>query len=407
MSDRRITILGGGFQGCCVALMLSNLGFRPTLIEKKQKLMSSTSLNQEGKVHLGFVYGLDKTFETASRLVNDSLVFSEYLDGLVDYSIDWTALKSTTFEYLIRRDSLLSVNQVEEHFKNVNDAFYANEVSKRPEYIGSSIEKLFSKKDIPSYFNDKLFKGCFETAELALSPERLAEVMRQSIESKEIELVNNCEVTSISPSNKSITVMTDRQGEYLEFNSDLVINCLWNDQLHIENFILPTNRKLNYRFKLGLVAEWPNSENTQSFTIIQGPYGDFVNYPREGKIYFSWYPLCKLGMCYDNRPPKEWSDINGLISESAQSELIELNLQKLKEIIDLPISEFQNCVLKGGIIVGDGDADINLHSSLLHSRSTNPIFKIGSNYIAIRTGKFSSAPRNTWLLEQQLIDSWL
>ena len=63
-----VAVIGGGIQGTLCALACSAAGWRVTLFERKPKLWQGASANNEGKIHLGFTYGLDRSGETQARL---------------------------------------------------------------------------------------------------------------------------------------------------------------------------------------------------------------------------------------------------------------------------------------------------------------------------------------------------
>ena len=69
------TVLGAGIQGVCVSLMLQKHGYRVHLIDKSRDIISRSSLTHEGKIHLGFVYGMDKSLKTGRKMVKDALHF--------------------------------------------------------------------------------------------------------------------------------------------------------------------------------------------------------------------------------------------------------------------------------------------------------------------------------------------
>ena len=48
----RVAVLGGGFQGCCIALTLASRGARVVLFERRDALMQGAATNNEGKIQL-------------------------------------------------------------------------------------------------------------------------------------------------------------------------------------------------------------------------------------------------------------------------------------------------------------------------------------------------------------------
>lgn len=49
----RVAVLGGGLQGCCIALALADRGVEVTLFDRNDDLLSRTAVANEGKIHLG------------------------------------------------------------------------------------------------------------------------------------------------------------------------------------------------------------------------------------------------------------------------------------------------------------------------------------------------------------------
>ena len=47
-----VGVLGGGLQGCCVALALAERGAKVTLFDKNSELLSRAAVANEGKTHL-------------------------------------------------------------------------------------------------------------------------------------------------------------------------------------------------------------------------------------------------------------------------------------------------------------------------------------------------------------------
>ena len=61
----RIAVVGGGLQGCAVALELARRGHAVELFDEQPNLMTGASRNSEGKIHLGYVYAADPSLRTA------------------------------------------------------------------------------------------------------------------------------------------------------------------------------------------------------------------------------------------------------------------------------------------------------------------------------------------------------
>ena len=48
-----VGVLGGGLQGCCVALALAERGVTVTIFDRNEDLLTRTAVANEGKIHLG------------------------------------------------------------------------------------------------------------------------------------------------------------------------------------------------------------------------------------------------------------------------------------------------------------------------------------------------------------------
>src|SRR3989344_2021139 len=146
---KKALVLGGGVQGCTVALMLKKHGYQVNIIDQSTDIFNRTSLNQEGKIHLGFVYGLDSSLRTGKKLLLDSLHFSSYVEYLVERKINWEELKSTSFNYLVPKDSLLSVDAIESYFQKLQKTYDDLKSNENLNYFGTRPDIIFQKISIP------------------------------------------------------------------------------------------------------------------------------------------------------------------------------------------------------------------------------------------------------------------
>ena len=76
----RVGVLGGGLQGCCVALALANAASEVTSFDKNDTLLSRAAVANEGKIHLGYMYAGDPTLSTAKTMMAGALSFAPFLE---------------------------------------------------------------------------------------------------------------------------------------------------------------------------------------------------------------------------------------------------------------------------------------------------------------------------------------
>ena len=178
---------------------------------------------------------------------------------------------------------------------------------------------------------------------------------------------------------------------------------MWEDRLFLDQDMLPDQKRCqNLRLKFGIVTKSASiPKEIPSFTIVQGPFGDHVYYPASKESYFCWYPVSMKGMLITTKIPEKWDEAcEGLISHEFRNELIRDNLKQFQKILP-DLTTFEVKTVKGGIIVAEGNKDIDQIDSKLHLRNDRPIaYKDG--YFSISTSKYTSAMRNTFLLEKIL-----
>ena len=63
-SRKHVAVLGAGILGSCIALLLARKGITVDLFDLESAPMSGASRWNEGKIHLGYLYGADTTLET-------------------------------------------------------------------------------------------------------------------------------------------------------------------------------------------------------------------------------------------------------------------------------------------------------------------------------------------------------
>src|SRR5262245_32314241 len=102
-----VGVLGGGLQGCCIALALAGRGLRVTLFDKNDALLSRAAVANEGKIHLGYMYAGDPTFSTARTMMTGALSFASFLDRYLGLPPESFSL-SVPATYVVHRDSQVS-----------------------------------------------------------------------------------------------------------------------------------------------------------------------------------------------------------------------------------------------------------------------------------------------------------
>src|SRR6476659_5557807 len=113
----RVGVLGGGLQGCCVALALAQHGIDVTLFDRNDQLLSRAAVANEGKIHLGYMYANDPSHSTARIMMNGALAFAPFIARHLETESLNVSQPAT---YVVHRDSQRSVEQVSEYLATVH-----------------------------------------------------------------------------------------------------------------------------------------------------------------------------------------------------------------------------------------------------------------------------------------------
>src|SRR3954463_1718816 len=171
ISGLRVAVIGGGIQGIGIALELSMRGASVDLFEKRDACLTQASVQNEGKIHLGFVYAKDRTLATARLMAEGALQFESILRRWFDGRAPTFPI-SSPFCYLVHRDSLVSVDELASYYAAVTNI--VREVAVRPgaSYFGldacAAVERLPRDKSV---FASDHVDAVFQTPEIALDPE--------------------------------------------------------------------------------------------------------------------------------------------------------------------------------------------------------------------------------------------
>lgn len=114
-----IAVLGGGIQGCCLALVLARRGATVDLFDRNSFLLSRAAVANEGKIHLGYMYAGDRTLLTARMMIRGALSFAPFFVRHLGTSFDGAAISEPAV-YLVHRESQQPVEQVSDYLAQVH-----------------------------------------------------------------------------------------------------------------------------------------------------------------------------------------------------------------------------------------------------------------------------------------------
>ncbi|MDX1641118.1 MAG: FAD-dependent oxidoreductase, partial [Balneolaceae bacterium] len=240
-SDRRIAILGAGGAGVCAALELVQRGYKIDLYERSSLPVSKASYVNEGKIHLGFIYAMDKDLHTARKMIVGALHFVSNLKRWI--SLNPEDVISTPFHYCIHQDSLMDASELHSHYKKCMTIFDEAREHFKQNYLDlfdSSQARPMSASNLEEIANPDYIKAGFITNEYAVEPRTIAEKLREAlIHEPSINLLLNTTVQMVAREGSRLTVHSTNGSDSHELKETYtdVINSTWEGRLEIDKHL--------------------------------------------------------------------------------------------------------------------------------------------------------------------------
>ena len=398
MSRRRVAILGAGIMGCSVAIQLARRGFDVTVFDREPAPMAAASRWNEGKIHLGYIYGADPTLATAQHLLTGGLLFEDRLRELIDADLTEHVTADDDI-YLVHRDSVVGPEILRPKFDAISalvrehpDASrYLVDVSDaRTEEIGPDELRTLAGADIVAGFRvpersvetqwiaDRLATAAAATSGLTL---RLSTAV--------------VGVEAVDGTTGEWRVLTP-DGTHEEF--DLVVNALWNGRLPVDVTAgLTPEPPWTHRYRQCVFVRTRSECDLPSALVAVGPFGDVKNYNGRD-FYVSWYPVGLVGQ------GSELELAAPALPTGAEAEVfiarVRAALEPLMPGLGRMFDDAESAVVHGGFVFARGTGSLDDPRSGLHRRDRYGVQRRGS-YYSVDTGKYSTAP---WLARELAIE---
>ncbi len=391
----RVGVLGGGLQGCCVALALAERRTKVVLFDKNDALLSRAAVANEGKIHLGYMYAGDPTHSTAKTMMAGALSFAPFLERYLGEPSQSFSV-SVPATYVVHRDSQQNSETIFAYLRAVhaliNDAAEGRNRAYFGKELGSPL-RFWSVGEREAAFDPAIALAAVATPEIAINPIALAQTLRKSIAAHPfIEVRCRCTVVGAKEEREGIHVLSEGQNGFSQDRFDQVVNALWDGRLGLnESLGFRTNRPWLHRLKYGVSFRLPQGKKPPpSTTFVLGPFGEVVTYG-DGVIYLTWYPECLQGISTDVTPP-DWTTYP---PEPLRSKILTGTFHALSAIVtslrELDAEALPEACVKGGVIVAWGKTDIYDPASELHRRYEIGVTSQG-RYHSVDPGKLTMAP---------------
>lgn len=386
----RVAILGGGFQGCCVALALARRGVDVVVYDRHSTLLEGAATANEGKIHLGYVYASDRSLATARTMLCGALCFAPLMRCYLES--DAPLVASAPFIYGVHRDSQVNTEDFGAHLAATHDLIAASPNSE--DYFGMNLAtppQRLTRSQLEISFNPSFIRAAFDTPEVAIDSVALAGAMRHRMaQDPRIELRMCRTVTAVDGEDSKMIVRSHGEApdEADKEPFACVVNALWDGRLAVDaTRNIHPRRPWMHRFKHGIRFGLSDAATLPSVTLVLGPFGDVVSYGN-GQFYISWYPACRTAHSDATAPPAWRTEPE----EPLRAEIIRESFAAMGDNVPALLSACpQEIKVKAGVIVAWGHTDIDDRASELHSRHDIGVHSYGS-YHSIDPGKLTMVP---------------
>lgn len=366
--------------GCLTALALARAGTRVVLFERHNRLMAGASRGNEGKVHLGFLYGLDRTGATRDVMLRYGQQFETSLSSLLDVSTERLFLHRRQF-YAVHHDSALPDEGVAKHMHAIGAALRTGPGG----YAADAVVRQLSPSERAAQFSDRI-RDVWEVPEGTVDCVVLGKLVDAAVRAESrIELRLSTSIGSISDNDRPVIRDADHTvlGQF-----DRVVNAAWDDMPRIEKRARAATPDYCIRAKAGFTARMTGGEPAMPVTTVYGSFGDVV--PQgDGISYISWYPACLMGFTTEIEEGHAWYD--RLSERFDYDRAFRETVAAFTELIPGFAAEPEPVRRLGGPILAVAVTDIPDLNSRLHERTHFGFHRRG-NVVAVDTGKLTCGP---------------
>ncbi|GAA1059437.1 NAD(P)/FAD-dependent oxidoreductase [Agromyces bracchium] len=399
MTRRRVAVLGAGIMGSATAIELARRGLDVTLIEREPAPMSGTSRWNEGKIHLGFLYGADPTTATAEHILPGSLVFSDRARELIGTDLDGHVTREDDL-YLLHRDSVVDADTMRRKFEAIGALVRRHPDSARylVDVSDARVTEL-AHDELAAIAGDDIVAG-FRVPERSIDTRWFADRLGAAVAAEpRVTLRAGTTVIGAEPVRSVDGAWRIRTADGEDEVADVVVNALWNGRLPIDVTAgVDPEPPWTHRFRLCVFVRTRADHRVKSALVAVGPFGDVKSYT-DRDFYLSWYP-------------------EGLVAEGDDLELaapaipvgadaaafvtrVRSALGRLMPGIDEVLEDAEETVVHGGFVFAQGRGALDDPASDLHRRDRYGVRRRGT-YHSVDTGKYSTAPWSARILAEEI-----
>ncbi|WP_306250398.1 FAD-binding oxidoreductase [Parvularcula sp. IMCC14364] len=255
--DCDFLIIGGGFYGCCLALLLRSLSQNVIVVERGDAPLERASRVNQARIHAGFHY--PRSFVTALR---SKLLYKRFAADFPDAVVD-----DFQMVYAIaRRKSKVTGQRFLRTFQEMGAPVSA---------AGPGVEALFSSDTI---------EDCFTCTEWAFDFRALRTQLTKQLDKAGLTIRFNTTVENLTNGEDSVIA------ELSDGNSIAAGHVFNVTYSHINNILLSSGLQalpMKHEWTEIALVQPPEELQPFGFTIMDGPFFSLMPYPAESRYSFT------------------------------------------------------------------------------------------------------------------------
>lgn len=407
---KTVAVLGAGILGSCTALFLARRGIHVDLYDMNEAPMSGVSRWNEGKIHLGYLYGGDPTLASAKQLLPAGLAFAPLITQLIEQPlVPYTTASDDLF--LIHRNSIITPEQAEQYYAQVSALVRASAGAGGylADVCDARVRRLTAQELSAVTVAETALAG-FGVPERSIQTQWLADQLAAAVKAQPgIQLRMNTRVLGAAPESSAAgawrvaseattgSCCAEPAAKY-----QFVVNALWHGRIDVDSTAsVPPPKEWSNRYRVSLFLRTARAHSLPSAVLAVGPYGDIKNYNGRD-FYLSWYPAGLVAESNNSSPDMALCaahyDEAGIIAG------IRAGLAQSFQGIDAIFDDADSIRLAGGYVFAQGSGSLSDPGATLHRRDRAGVARHG-HYFSIDTGKYSIAPRLAESVAQEIVQA--
>lgn len=244
-----IIIIGGGFYGCMLALLLKTIFQNVAIFEKEPQLLTRASYHNQARVHNGYHY--PRNFVTALRSHANYERFISAFSDAVD-------------------DTFLMTYAVAKNTSKVTSSQFV----KLCKQIGSPLKPVSAK--VKGLFSSRLIEEVFAVDEIVFNAAKIRNKIEQKLKQKKIDIYYQSEVIVIEENLASLQIKLKNGDVYIATKVFLCAYSQINSLLQKSHLPL-----LSFKHELTEMPliTMPNKLEKFGVTIMDGPFFSIMPFP--------------------------------------------------------------------------------------------------------------------------------